>query len=245
MLGMTTTNDPGTSGIKDIAEALGGGIKEGSLMLIEGDAKTGKSVLCQHITYGVLSTRASSVAYYSSEYHADGLAAQMNSMSLDTSHDLATDRLRVFKIYSKSVIRKAQESLKLIINHIQGLPPLYKLVIIDSPSVYLNKVNPVVKVDFLQSCKEMCNKDRTIVLAVDSSVFEKKTLLRAYSMSDYYLKLRSNDAILDRGQIDTRIIKILEVTKICGAERWGGQGMKFEIRPGIGIQILPFVRIRV
>ncbi len=245
MLGMTTTNDPGTSGIKDIAEALGGGINEGSLMLIEGEAKTGKSVLCQHIAYGVLSTRGSPVAYYSSEYHADGLAAQMSSMSLDTSHDLATDRLRVFKIYSKSVIRKPEKSLKLIINHIQGLPALYKLVIIDSPSVYLTKVNPMVKVDFLQSCKELCGQDRTIVLAIDSSAFEKKALLRAYTMSDYYLKLQTNDAILDTGQIDTRIIKILEVTKICGADRWGGEGMKFEIKPGIGIQILPFVRIRV
>ena len=245
MLGMTTTNDPGTSGIKDIALALGGGIKEGSLMLIEGEAKTGKSVLCQHITYGVLSTRGSPVGYYSSEYHADGLAAQMNSMSLDTSQDLASSRLKVITIYSKSVIREPQKSLNLIIKHIQGLPPFYKLVIIDSPSIYLTKVNPVVKVDFLQSCKEMCEKDRTIVLAVDSSVFEKKTLLRAYSMSDYYLKLRSNDAILDRGQVDTRIIKIMEVTKISGAERWGGEGMKFEIKAGVGIQILPFVRIKV
>jgi archaellum biogenesis ATPase FlaH len=100
-------------------------------------------------------------------------------------------------------------------------------------------------VDFLQSCKELCGKDRTIVLAIDSSVFEKKTLLRAYAMSEYYLKLRSHDALLETGQIDTRIIKILEVTRICGADRWGQQGIKFEIKPGVGIQILPFVRIRV
>jgi archaellum biogenesis ATPase FlaH len=245
MLGMTTTNDTSTSGIKDIAEALGGGIKEGSLMLIEGEAKTGKSVLCQHIAYGVLSTRGSAVAYYSSEYHADGLSGQMSSMSLDISHDLATDRFRVFKIYSKTVIREAGKSLKLIINHIQGLPPNFKLVILDSPSIYLIKVNPMVKVDFLQSCKELCENDRTIVLAIGSHAFEKKTLLRAYAMSDYYLKLRSHDAILNTGEIDTRIIKILEVTKICGADRWGQQGIKFEIKSGVSIQILPFFCIKV
>lgn len=242
---MTTTNDPGTSGIKDIAEALGGGIKEGSLMLIEGEAKTGKSVLCQHIAYGVLSTRGSPVAYYSSEYRAEGLEVQMSSMSLDTSQDLATNRLKVITIYSKNVIREPQKSLKLIINHMRGLPPLYKLIIIDSPSIYLTRVNPVVKVDFLQACKEMCENGLTIVLAIDSHTFEKKTAYRAYAMSDYYLKLRSNDAILDTGQIDTRIVKILEVTKICGVDRWGQQGIKFEIKRGVGIQILPFVRIRV
>lgn len=245
MLAMTTTSDPGTSGIKDIAQALGGGIKEGSLVLIEGETKTGKSVLCQHIAFGVLSTHGSPVAYYSSEFHVDGLTTQMSSMSLDPSDDLAADRLRVYKIYSKTVMREPQKSLKLIINHIEGLPRQFKLVVIDSPSVYLTRVNPVVKVDFLQSCKELCGKGLTIVMAIDSHVFEKKTLSRAYSMSDYYLKLKSHDAILETGKVDSRIIKILEVTKLCGAERWGGEGMRFEIKPGIGIQILPFVRIRV
>jgi archaellum biogenesis ATPase FlaH len=245
MLGMVTTNDPGTSGFKDIAEALGGGIKEGSFMIIEGETKSGKGVLCQHIAYGVLSTGGSPVAFYSSEYNTEGLTAQMDKLSLDTSEHLAADRFRVFKIYAKSVVREPSKSLKLIIRHIEGLPPRYKLIIIDSPSVYLSKVNPVVKVDFLQSCKELCVDDRTIVLSVDSHAFEKKTQYRAYSMSDYYLKLRSQDAMLDAGKVDTRIIKVLDVTKLCGAERWGGQGMKFEIKPGIGIQILPFVRVRI
>jgi flagellar protein FlaH len=245
MLGMVTTSDPGTSGIKDIAQALGGGIKEGSLMLIEGEAKTGKSVLCQHIAYGVLSTRYTSVAYYSSEYGTDGLIARMGTLALDTRQDLAADHFRVFRIYAKSVVREPQKSLELIIRHIEGLPPHFKLVLVDSPSIYLYKVNPIVKMDFLQSCKELCENGRTIILAVDSHAIEKKTHYRAYAMSDYYLKLRSHDAILDTGKIDTRIIKILEVTKLAGADRFGGEGMKFEIKPGVGIQILPFVRVRV
>jgi archaellum biogenesis ATPase FlaH len=245
MLAMTTTSDPGTSGIKDIAEALGGGLKENSLVFIEGEAKTGKSVLCQHIISGILSTRGCPVAYYSSDFHVDGLTNQMRSMALDPSDHLAADRLRVYKIYSKTVLREPQKSLKLIINHIESLPSKFKLIVIDSPSVYVNKVIPMVKIDFLQSCKELCAKGLTIIMVIDSCSFEKKTLYRAYMMSDYYLKLRTHDAILETGKMDARIIKILEVTKLCGAERWGGEGMKFEIKPGVGIQILPFVRIRV
>jgi archaellum biogenesis ATPase FlaH len=245
MLGMVTTSDPGTSGIKDIAVALGGGIKEGAFMLIEGEARTGKSVLSQHIAYGVLSTRDSSVAYYSSEYNTEGLINRMSTLSLDARRDLAADRFRVYKIYAKSVVREPQKSLELIVKHIEGLPPYFKLVVIDSPSVYLNKVSPTVKVDFLQACKEMCENDRTIIMTIDFHAFEKKTLFRAFAMSDYYLKLRSQDAMIEAGRVDTRIIKILEVTKLAGAERLGGEGMKFEIKPGIGIQILPFVRIRV
>lgn len=245
MLGLTTTSDPGTTGMKDIAEALGGGIREGSLVMVEGEAGTGKSVLCQHIAYGVLHTKDSSVAYYTSEHNVDSLVAQMESMSLTTKQDLVTDRFRIFRMGSKNVVREAEKSLKLIIKHIQSLPERFKLIIVDSAATYLTRVSPVIKVDFLQACKELCEPDLSIVLALDTHIFENKTLNRAYAMSDYYLRLRSQDSILEAGQIDTRVIKMLEVTKMGGVERMGGKGTRFEIKPKVGIQILPFVQIKI
>ncbi len=245
MLGMTTTNDPGTTGVRDIAEALGGGIREGSLVLVEGEARTGKSVLSQHIAYGVLHSKGSAVAYYSTDYNSETLADQMNSMFLDTRHDLVTDRFRIYKMGAKNVLRDAQKSLQLILDHIVELPERFKLIIVDSPSPFLTLVDQVIKVDFLQACKELGDRDLSIVLALDTHVFESKTLLRAYAMSDYYLRLRSHDMMLDTGQVDTRVIKSLEVTKMAGAERWGQERIKFEIKPRVGIQILPFVQIKV
>ncbi len=245
MLGMTTTNDPGTTGVRDIAEALGGGIHEGSLVLVEGETRTGKSVLCQHIAYGVLHSKGSPVAYYSSDYNSETLVTQMDSMSLDTRHDLVTDRFRIYKMGTPNVLRNAEKSLQLILDHIVELPQRFKLIIVDSPSPLITRVSPVIKVDFLQACKELCEQDRSITLALDTHVFESKTLFRAYAMSDYYLRLRSHDVMLDTGQIDTRVIKALEVTKLAGAERWGQEGIKFEIKPKMGIQLLPFVQIKV
>ncbi|HJX14082.1 MAG TPA: ATPase domain-containing protein [Dehalococcoidales bacterium] len=245
MLGMTTTSDPGKTGIKDIAEALGGGIRENTLVLVEGETRTGKSVLTQHIAYGVLRSKESAVAFYSSDNNSDALQAQMESMSLDVKQDLVTDRFRVFKMGSRNVLRDAMKSLQLIINHIVALPERFRLVIVDSPSLYMSQLSPTVKVDFLQTCKELCERGRTIVLVLDTHVFESKALVRAYALSDYYLRLRSQDMVLGAGQIDTRLIKVLEVTKLGGAERWGQEGIKFEIKPRVGIQILPFVQIKV
>jgi archaellum biogenesis ATPase FlaH len=245
MLGLTTTSDPGTTGMKDIAEALGGGIREGSLVMVEGEAGTGKSVLCQHIAYGVLQTKDSSVAYYTAEHNVDSLVAQMESMSLTTRQDLVTDRFRIFRMGSKNLLREAEKSLELIIKHIQSLPERFKLIIVDSAATYLTRVSPVIKVDFLQACKELCEPDLSIVLALDTHIFENKTLNRAYAMSDYYLRLRSQDSILEAGQLDTRVIKMLEVTKMGGVERAGGKGTRFEIKPKVGIQILPFVQIKI
>ena len=245
MLGMTTTSDPGTTGIKDIADTLGGGLRENSLILIEGAPKTGKSVLSQHIAYGVMSSRGSAVAYFTTSYKPEALIAQMDSMSLETRHDIATDRFRIYKVVPNEAVKEAEKTLKLIVSQIAALPSRFKLVIVDSPSIFMTRLNPMVKMDFLQSCKELCDQERSIVLTLDTHVFETRTLVRAHAISDYYLKLKFHDVMLDVGQIDTRIIKSLEVTKLGGVERFGQSGFKFEIKPNVGIQILPFVQVKI
>src|SRR4030067_3863559 len=111
MLGLTTTRDPGTSGMKNIAEALGGGIREGSLVIIEGEAKTGKSVLCQHIAYGVLTTKVSPVCYISSDYTPKEFVAQMNSLNLDVAREVMADRLRIYKLASSDFLKDAEPAL--------------------------------------------------------------------------------------------------------------------------------------
>ena len=245
MLGMTTTSDPGTSGVKDIAEALGGGIKEKSLFLIEGEAGTGKSVVSEHIACGVLRARGSRVAYYSTTNNAKGMVERMAGLGLDVARDVIADRLRVYRVGTGPVIRDAPRALQGIINHICGIPEEFQLIFFDSPSWFMTHADPGTKIDFLHICKELCEQDRTIVLAIDSHVFEQKTLARVFAVSDYYLRLKNFDPMLETGQMDTRVIKRLQVCKVAGAERHGTEEMKFEIKPQVGIQLLPFVRIKV
>ena len=245
MLGMMIAGERGKGGITDIAETIGGGIREGSLVIVEGGPETGKSVICQHIAYGILQTRSCAVAYYSTDHNSEALAQQMESMSLDTRHDLVTDRFRIYKMGSTDVLRNPQKALQLIIDHVKELPGRFKLVVIDSPSPFMSHVTPMIKIEFLHSCKMLCEPDRSIVLAVGTHVFEEKMLSRAYAVSDYYLKLKSQDMVLAGGHLDMRIVKSLEVTKKAGAERHSQMAVRFEIRPGTGIQILPFVQVKI
>ena len=244
MLRMATTDTAITTGIKEISEALGGGIRRGSLVLIEGESRTGKSVLTQHLAHGTLNSREYSVVYYTAEYNLEELLAQMASMSLDVRHDFATDRLRVYTIGLES-IKGAREYLRLLVNHFLGLPERFKLIIVDSITPMMAETDPMINLDFFQACKDICKQGRSIILVIGTHLLEGKTLARAYSMSDYYLRLRSKDVMLGSGQVDERTMKILEVTKLCGAERHGQEGVNFEIKPRIGIQILPFVNVKI
>jgi len=245
MLGMTTNHDPGTSGVKEIAEALGGGIRENSLVIIEGEAKTGKSVLCQHIAFGVLHSKGGAVAYYSSDYNSQTLVAQMDSMCLDIRHDLVTDLLRTYKMATANALQEPDKFFKLIFKHVEALPPRFKLIIIDSISELMLRLNSTVKMDFLQTYKEMCERERSFILTLHPHVLENKIKIRIYEMSDYYLRLASPNMMLGKGQIDTRVIKTLEVIKLAGAERHNQEILRFEIKPRVGMQILPFVKIKV
>ena len=245
MLRMSTAEEAINTGVKEISEALGGGIREGSLVFIEGEAKSGKSVLSEHFAYGTLRSAENSVAYYIVDSSIENLITHMESMSLEVRHDFVTDRFRVYIAASRDVLETAQETLQRTINHISGLPKRFKLVILDSVSPLMNRVNRMDKLDFFQACKELCEQGRSIILVADTYIFEHKTLPRIYAMSDYYLKLRSKDTILGPGQVDTRSINILEVTKLRGAERHSAEDIKFEIKPKTGIQILPFVTVKI
>jgi flagellar protein FlaH len=245
MLGMVTTSDPGTSGIKDIAEALGGGLKEDSLVVIEGEAGTGKSVLSQHIVYGVLRGRDTRVAYYSTEYNARGLMDQMEDMGLEVARDVVSDRLRVYRVGTGPVIKDGPKALQGLINHMAGIPEEFQLIFFDSPSWFMTHADPMIKIDFLHVCKELSQAGRTMVLIIDTHVFEARSLARAFAVSDYYLQLRNYDTVLETGQMDLRVVKRLLVSKLGGVNRQGTDEIKFEIKPKVGIQLLPFVKVKV
>ena len=246
MLHMATNLDPSLTGVKDIAQVLGGGIREGSLILIEGEVKSGKSTLGQHITYGILRcSHDSSVAYYTTNDSVEELIEQMDSMSLSAGQDFVADRLRFYTVGSSDVTEEAEESLQRLVSHISELPERFKLVVVDSLTPLMMRVRRGAKVGFLQACKELSEQDRSFVLVVDTHVLEKKTLYRAYAMSDYYLRLRSKDMIIGTGQLDHRAIKILDITKLAGVERSGQESIEFEIKPKVGIQMLPFFKVKV
>ena len=101
------------------------------------------------------------------------------------------------------------------------------------------------KIGFFVHCKMLCSHGRTIILVADTHTFEKGVRSRIHKISDYYLRLKSDDMMLWTGQMHDRVIKTLEVLKLQGVELQGGECTKFEIKPGAGIEILPFFKVKI
>lgn len=227
------------TGVPDVDEKLGGGIPIGSLCLIEGHSDAGKSVLCQHLTCGTLGSDGAGVAYYTTENSIRSLITQMDSLSLFTLDYFLADHFRIYPLSFRSkFLKDAKQRFHLLAHHISNLPALYKLVIVDSITLLVSHSNPVSIIDFFSECKNLCDEDRTIILVAHSYAFDEDMLARTRSLCDARFRLRLE-------QVGDRMVKLLEVLKVRGADRPTGDIVSFDIEPKVGMRIIPLAKARV
>ena len=226
------------TGIREVDEKLGGGIPLGSLGLIEGHSDSGKSVLSQHLTYGALTVSQTSVAYYTTENTVKSLIIQMDSLSLDVLDFFLMDRLRIYPLAVRSNLQDVEKPLRLLMNHFTHLPEHLKLLIVDSMTILVAHSNPVLIMDFFSECKNLCGKGRSIFIVAHSYAFDEELLARSRSLCDAHLKLKLE-------QVGDRLVKIMEVLKVRGADHATGEVVSFDIQPKIGMRIIPLGKAKV
>ena len=227
-----------STGVPEVDEKLGGGIPVGSLCLIEGHSDAGKSVLCQHLTYGTLSSGQASVVYYTTENNVKSLINQMDSLSLYSLDHFLADRFRIYPLTFRSYLYDGQKPFAVLTHHFTRMPKHFKLIIVDSITLLVSHSNPVSIIDFFSQCKSLCEDDRSIILVAHSYAFEEDMLSRTRSLCDARFRLKLE-------QIGDRMVKIMEVLKVRGADRPTGDIVSFDIEPKLGMRIIPLAKARV
>lgn len=226
------------TGIREVDEKIGGGIPIGSLGLIEGHSDAGKSVLCQHLTYGALSVSDLAVAYYTTENTVKSLVSQMDSLNLTVTDHFLLDRLRIFPLSIRGDVENTEGRFNTILRHFNVLPAYFKLIIVDSITLLVAHSDQVANVDFFSACKSQCDQGRTILLVAHSYAFDEEVLARTRSLCDAHFKIKLE-------QLGDRLVKILEVLKVRGADRATGDIVSFNVEPKVGMRIIPMSKARV
>ena len=150
-----------STGSPEMDKKLDGGVALGSLTVIDGQSSSGKSVICQQITHGALSSGVD-VAFYTTENTIKSLLSQMASINLDVTDYFLMDYLRIYRPQIASRDDDSQVLFDRLAAHIDSLPENYKIVIVDSITRIVTHGNEVGIVDFFSSCKELCEAGRTI-----------------------------------------------------------------------------------
>jgi flagellar protein FlaH len=152
---------------EEFDKRLGGGIPYSSLVLINGEEGTGKSIICQRLTYSFLKNNIS-VTYISTQYTTTEFLNQMNSLNYKITHNLIENSLRFVPVYPLIGEVKTREDFaqKLI-----QAESLFKkdITIIDSFSslIKYSISEPSAIIELLGFFKKMIGGGKSIILTLN------------------------------------------------------------------------------
>ena len=225
-----------STGNSEIDKKMGGGIPAGSLILIEGQSDSGKSVLTQQLMWGSLYD-GFEVILYTTENTIKSFTRQMTSLSLDITDFLLLGKLKIFEIKASQSRLSPSQVFTLLLSDLEdrgGTP----LVVVDSLTTFITHSSIEETMTYFEICKHYCDRGMTIVTVVNSYAFGEADLGRVRSMCDAHLSLRNEE-------IGDRMIKVMEVAKIRGAVMSTGNIVSFDVEPMLGMKIIPVSKVSV
>lgn len=225
-----------TTGNSEIDKKMGGGIPQGSLILIEGQSDSGKSVLAQQMIWGSLYD-SFHVILYTTENTIKSFVRQMNSLSLDVTDFLLLSKLRIFEIKASKFQLSATNVFTTLLADLEKRNSS-SLVVMDSLTTFITHSSIEETMTYFEICKHYCDRGMSIITIVNSYAFSEADLARVRSMCDAHLSLRNEE-------IGDRLIKVLEVAKIRGAEMSTGNIISFDVEPMMGMKIIPVSKVSV
>ncbi len=223
-----------STGSTEIDKKLGGGIPEGSLIMIEGESNAGKSVVSQQFTHGAL-TSGSRVAFYTTENTTRSLLRQMKSLSLDVTDYFLLGALNIYPVPAAMTAEAALTAFDKLLAHFGRLQGRYDCIFIDSLTSFASQVGESPTLAFLTAVKSFVDQNMTIFLTIHSAAFEEQMFSRLRSLCDAHLRLRVEE-------MRDKLLKVMEVAKVRGAQKLTGNIVTFEVDPGLGMKIIPVSR---
>jgi len=172
----------------ELHRRLGGGIPAGTIMLIEGDRGTGKSIFSQRLLYGFL-MNGYTASYISSQYTTVEYVKQMMSINYDVIPFLIRKKLVFVSLYP--LLSGVSEERKFL-SRLLGEPRLWEqdIVVIDSFSSVLSREQEVRSVrNFLMYIKRLSSLGKVIVLTANPEELPRDVLFLLEEASTLLMRL--------------------------------------------------------
>ncbi|MCH8869677.1 MAG: flagellar accessory protein FlaH [Chloroflexi bacterium] len=225
-----------STGNTEVDKKMGGGIPVGSLILIEGESDAGKSVLTQQMIWGSLYDGIN-VVLYTTENTVKSFIRQMNSLSLEVTDFLLLGKLKIFSIMASKAQLSPAEVFSILLTDLESYPGT-PLIVVDSLTTFITHSSIEETMTFFEICKQYCDRGTTVIMVVNSYAFGEADLARVRSICDAHLSLRNEE-------VGDRLIKVLEVAKVRGAQMSTGNIISFDVEPMLGIKIIPVSKVSV
>lgn len=176
-----------------VADSLGGGLPNRSIVLIEGESGTGKSVWCQRMAKGVC-TEGYKVSYVSAEEDAVSFIDQMSSLSYAIYRDVLRQNLLFVKSETTvendttCLIDQITESEILTRSDLIILDNFGRIIKSDRENGFLDDTESIE--DFQKDMNSTISEGKTIVISINPDFVSEDTLnlFRNFATVQIHLK---------------------------------------------------------
>ena len=225
-----------STGSSEIDKKMGGGIPEGSLILIEGSSNSGKSVVTQQLLYGALNSGARCVLY-TTENTPRSLFRQMDSLSLGILDFYLLGSFNVYPVPAAMSPETASTAFNKLLDHIGSLRGKFDIIFIDSMTSFVSQMPESATLQFLTAIKNFVDDNMTVFFTLHTFAFDEAMFMRIRSLCDAHLRLRVEE-------MGEKLVKVLEVAKVRGAAKTTGNIISFDVDPGLGMKIIPISKAK-
>jgi flagellar protein FlaH len=225
-----------STGSTEIDKKMGGGIPEGSLILIEGSSNAGKSVVTQQLLSGALNSGASCVLY-TTENTPRSLFRQMHSLNLDILDFYLMGLFNMYPVPAAMSPDAATMAFNKLLDHIASLRGKFDVIFIDSMTSFVSQMPEAATLQFLTAIKHFVDDNMTVFFTLHTFAFDEGMFMRIRSLCDAHLRLRVEE-------MGEKLVKVLEVAKVRGAAKTTGNIISFDVEPGLGMKIIPISRAK-
>ncbi|RLF85270.1 flagellar accessory protein FlaH [Thermococci archaeon] len=173
----------------ELHRRLGGGIPSGSIILIEGDRGTGKSIFSQRLTYGFLKNGIS-VSYVSTQLTTPEFINQMESLGYSVISYLIKRKLFFVSLYPLlSAVSKRERFLTRFLSEER----LWEkdVVVIDSlPPILPPKIGENELRQFIEHLKKLSALNKVVIMTVSPNSIDSETLSVIEEVSTMVIRLQ-------------------------------------------------------
>ena len=209
---------------------FGGGLPAHCLFLLEGNDGSGKSLIAQRITFGLLQHNTK-VTYITSELNLTGFIQQMESLNYKCTREILDEKLLVVPMFPKLGNVKLKSTF---MHDILTNGKLFEndAIIFDTLSFLLisDETGKEGTFDLISFIKKINALNKTIIFCVDPTQLHEKFLGVLRSVVDVYIKIEAKEVL---GQM-LRVASVIRFKKSAGEVI---QQFAFKVIPGAGFAV--------
>jgi len=227
-------------GVEELDRDLGGGIPSPSLISIEGDYGSGKTVFVQQIVCAMLKSGLR-VYVISSESTVKEYLSMMKSVKLDAYNFYLSGQLNIYPLHVEGGRWSEFLSsffLRVAANFLELKKKNYDVVVIDSLSVLTVNTPESEFLTFVTRMKNLVSDEKTVVITFHPEFLSEETIMKLRASSDVYL-------VLKNASISGMDVKVLRVVKLWGVNGERKSAITLEINPQIGLRVMPLSGVKV